>query len=96
MVTLPPFMPDLTAVAAAPTRVVPAVGEGSAGQMTARSTEAIAEGLGTETVVFPGGHAGFLGGEYGQTGQPEAFAATLRDVLDAAQGCRGATTATRS
>lgn len=96
MVTLPPFMPDLTAVAAAPTRVVLAVGEESAGQMTARSTEAIAERLVTETVVFPGGHAGFLGGEYGQTGQPEAFAATLRDVLDAAQGCRGATTATRS
>jgi hypothetical protein len=27
-------------------------------------------------VTFPGGHDGFLGGEYGTTGQPDAFAAT--------------------
>ncbi len=26
-------------------------------------------------------HGGFLGGEYGQTGEPDAFAATLREVL---------------
>ena len=26
-------------------------------------------------------HGGFLGGEYGQTGEPDAFAARLRDVL---------------
>jgi hypothetical protein len=32
-------------------------------------------------VAFPGGHGGFLGGEYGQTGEPDAFAATLRAVL---------------
>ena len=32
-------------------------------------------------VAFPGGHGGFLGGEYGQTGEPDAFAATLRTVL---------------
>ncbi len=32
---------------------------------------------------FPGGHSGFLGGEYGQTGEPEAFAAKLREVLTA-------------
>jgi hypothetical protein len=32
-------------------------------------------------VAFPGGHGGFLGGEYGQTGEPDAFAATLRQVL---------------
>lgn len=83
MVTLPSFMPDLRAVAAAPTRVVLAAGEESAGQMTARSAVAVAERLGTTPVVFPDGHAGFLGGEYGQTGQPEAFAATLREVLDA-------------
>jgi len=28
-----------------------------------------------------GCHGGFLGGEYGQTGQPDAFAATLHKVL---------------
>jgi len=30
----------------------------------------------------PSNHGGFLGGEYGQTGEPEAFAATLRQVLE--------------
>jgi pimeloyl-ACP methyl ester carboxylesterase len=83
MATLPRFMPDLPAVASAPTRVVLAHGEESAGQMTARSTTAVADRLGTTAAAFPGGHAGFLGGEYGQTGEPEAFAAALREVLDA-------------
>jgi hypothetical protein len=32
-------------------------------------------------MTFPGGHDGFLGGEYGQTGQPDDFAAKLREVL---------------
>ena len=32
---------------------------------------------------LPGGHAGFLGGEYGQVGKPDEFAATLRRVLAA-------------
>jgi pimeloyl-ACP methyl ester carboxylesterase len=81
MRTLPSFMPDFAAVAAAPTRVVVAVGEDSAGQMAARSAAAVAERLGTATVVFPDGHGGFLGGEYGQTGEPDAFAAKLRQVL---------------
>jgi pimeloyl-ACP methyl ester carboxylesterase len=39
------------------------------------------ERLGTAPVTFPGGHDGFLGGEYGSTGEPDAFAATLREVL---------------
>jgi len=33
-------------------------------------------------VEFPSGHGGFLGGEYGQTGDPEGFAAALHAVLD--------------
>ena len=37
---------------------------------------------GRPVVVFPSGHSGFMGGEYGQMGEPEAFAATLREVLD--------------
>ena len=82
MGTLPGFTPDFAAIAAAPTRVVLGMGEESAGQMTTRAATAVAARLGTTAVVFPGGHGGFLGGEYGQTGQPGAFAATLRDVLD--------------
>ncbi len=38
-------------------------------------------GSASTPVIFPSGHAGFLGGEYGQTGEPEAFAAKLREVL---------------
>ena len=32
-------------------------------------------------MIFPSHHGGFLGGEYGQTGDPDAFAAKLRQVL---------------
>ena len=42
---------------------------------------AVAERLGTEPVTFPSHHGGFLGGEFGTTGDPDAFAATLREVL---------------
>ena len=38
--------------------------------------------LGTPPVTFLGGHDGFLGGEYGGMGEPDAFAATLHKVLD--------------
>jgi len=77
------YRPDLAAVTAAPTRVVVAVGAESEGLLTGRTSAAVAEALGREAVVFPGGHGGFLGGEFGQAGQPEAFAARLREVLDA-------------
>jgi hypothetical protein len=51
--------------------------------LAGRAGVAVAGRLGTEPVTFPGGHDGFLGGEFGRTGEPDAFAATLRDVLDA-------------
>jgi hypothetical protein len=35
-------------------------------------------------VRLPGDHGGFFGGEYGQTGEPDAFAARLREVLSQA------------
>ena len=38
-------------------------------------------GWAPRSVIFPSGHGGFLGGEYGQTGEPDAFAAKLREVL---------------
>jgi hypothetical protein len=52
--------------------------------MAGRAATAFAERLGMTPVTFPGDHGGFLGGEYGQTGQPDAFAAALRKVLGAA------------
>jgi hypothetical protein len=73
---------DADALRAAPTRVVLAVGAESGGELAHRAGAAMAQRLGTAPVVFPGGHAGFLGGEYGQTGEPGPFAATLRRVLD--------------
>jgi hypothetical protein len=43
---------------------------------------ATAQLLGQQPAVFPSHHGGFLGGEYGYAGQPEAFAHRLRAVLD--------------
>jgi hypothetical protein len=51
--------------------------------MAHRGGEGVAERLGTKPVMFPSNHAGFLGGEYGQRGDPDAFAAKLREVLSA-------------
>ena len=72
---------DFDALRAASTRVVLAAGVESERVMTGREAKAVAERLGTELVVFPSDHAGFMGGEYGQTGDPDAFAAKLREVL---------------
>ncbi|HWC26830.1 MAG TPA: alpha/beta hydrolase, partial [Solirubrobacteraceae bacterium] len=76
------YRPDLDALAAAPTRIVIAVGEESGGTFTGRTAVATAELLGQQATVFPSHHGGFLGGEFGYAGQPEAFARKLRDVLD--------------
>ncbi len=75
------YQPDFDALRAAPTRVLIAVGAESARATAGRAATAIAERPGTTPVIFPGGHTGFLGGEYGQTGEPDAFADTLRRVL---------------
>jgi hypothetical protein len=75
--------PDIDALAAAPTRVVIAVGEESAGVFTGRTAVATAELLGQRATVFPSHHGGFMGGEFGYAGQPEAFARRLREVLGA-------------
>jgi pimeloyl-ACP methyl ester carboxylesterase len=72
---------DFGALRAAPTRIVVGVGARSVAQLPGRGGVAVAERLGVEPVTFPGGHDGFLGGEYGGTGEPDAFAATLRQVL---------------
>jgi pimeloyl-ACP methyl ester carboxylesterase len=76
------YRPDVDALAAAPTRIVIAVGEESEGVFTGRTAVATAELLGQQATVFPSHHGGFLGGEFGYAGQPEAFARKLRAVLD--------------
>jgi pimeloyl-ACP methyl ester carboxylesterase len=75
------YEPDVEALQGTSSRIVVAVGAESEGQLARRGGEAVAERLGTAPVVFPSDHGGFLGGEYGQTGQPEPFAARLREVL---------------
>jgi len=76
------YQPDVDALRAAPTRIVIAVGEESAGTFTGRTAVAAAELLDQDATVFPSHHGGFLGGEFGYAGQPEAFARRLREVLD--------------
>jgi len=76
------YRPDVDRLVAAPTRIVIAVGEESLGVFTGRTAMATAELLGQSATVFPSHHGGFLGGEFGYGGQPEAFAAKLREVLD--------------
>jgi pimeloyl-ACP methyl ester carboxylesterase len=76
------YRPDVDALAAAPTRIIIAVGEESEGVFTGRAAEATAELLGQQATVFPSHHGGFLGGEFGYAGQPEAFARRLHEVLD--------------
>jgi pimeloyl-ACP methyl ester carboxylesterase len=77
---------DFDALRRAPTRIVVAVGAESEGEMAHRGGLGVAERLGIEATVFPSNHGGFLGGEYGQQGEPEAFAAALRDVFEAPVG----------
>jgi pimeloyl-ACP methyl ester carboxylesterase len=76
------YRPDIDAIAAAPTRIVIAVGEESMGTFTGRTAVATAELLGQRATVFPSHHGGFMGGEFGYAGQPEAFAGRLREVLE--------------
>ncbi|MDG4830095.1 alpha/beta hydrolase [Solwaraspora sp. WMMD1047] len=77
------YRPDAAALTAAPTRIVVAVGEESAGTYTARTALGLAALLGQEATVFPSHHGGFLGGQFGYAGKPEEFAARLREVLAA-------------
>jgi hypothetical protein len=76
------YRPNVDALVAAPTRILIAVGEKSEGVFTGRTAEATAQLLGQQATVFPSHHGGYLGGESGYAGQPEAFARTLHDVLD--------------
>lgn len=71
------FVPDaeaLRASASGTTRVVIGLGTDSEHLLTAATSRAAAELLGTEAVAFPGDHGGFMG-------VPGAFADRLREVL---------------
>ncbi len=80
------YRPDLEAlgraVASGRPRLVIAAGSGSRGQLAHRAAVGLAQRLGVDAETFPSDHGGFLGGEYGQRGDPDAFAAKLREVLE--------------
>lgn len=77
------YRPDLEALRAAPTRIVIGVGVESHEVLTGRVGPVLANALGRPVTEFPSHHGGFLGGEHGHAGRPEAFAARLHEVLDA-------------
>ena len=81
MISCTHYQFDFRALSAASTRVVIAAGTESAGTLPNRAAVIVAERLGKKPVIFPSNHGGFLGGEYGQRGDPDGFAATLRRVL---------------
>ena len=81
MISCNHYQHDFGALRSAPTRIVIGVSEKSGNAPAGRAAVAVAERLGTPPVPFPGDHGGFLGGEYGMTGEPDAFATTLRKVL---------------
>jgi pimeloyl-ACP methyl ester carboxylesterase len=68
------WLPDTDKLTAASSRVVVGIGEASAGQLCDRTSRALAERLGVEPTLFPGGHVGFAE-------NPPAFAARFRAVL---------------
>jgi pimeloyl-ACP methyl ester carboxylesterase len=82
LLTCTSYAPDIDALRAGSTRIVIASGTESQGELANRGAFAVAELLGTSPVMFPSHHGGFLGGEYGWPGEPEAFAARLREVLE--------------
>jgi pimeloyl-ACP methyl ester carboxylesterase len=81
IVTCNRYEPDFAALGSASTRVVVAIGTDGEGTLARRGGQAVAERLGTEPVIFPSHHAGFLGAESGYPGDPDGFAAKLREVL---------------
>lgn len=68
------WQPDIAALREGATRIVVGVGEASGGQLCDLTSTALGARLGTEPVIFPGGHIGFAE-------KPGRFAARLREVL---------------
>lgn len=76
------YLPDAGALTEFGDRLVLVIGAESGEQVAARGGRSVAEHLGVAITEYPGDHGGFLGGEYGQHGKPDAFAAALRATLD--------------
>jgi pimeloyl-ACP methyl ester carboxylesterase len=68
------YEPDFTALKAGSTRIVPAVGMESRGELANDGGLGLADRLGTRAVEFPGAHGGF------ESHAPE-FAIKLREIL---------------
>lgn len=75
------YVPDVTKLQAASTRIVVGIGETSGDIVTARASRAVAAMLGSEPATFRGGHGGFAADEWGTPGDPARFAQQLRDAL---------------
>jgi pimeloyl-ACP methyl ester carboxylesterase len=76
MVYVTRYEPDFGSLRVASTRIVVAAGAESEGTFPYRAALAVTERLGIEAVIFPSHHGGFH-----EQGDPDAFAATLRQVL---------------
>lgn len=70
------WMPDLSALRDTEVNLVVGIGEDSADELCDRTSRALAAEIGIEPTMFPGGHTGFAE-------DPAAFAARIRDVLEA-------------
>jgi pimeloyl-ACP methyl ester carboxylesterase len=76
MVYVTRYEPDFDSLRGASTRIIVAAGAESEGTFPYRAALAVAARLGTETVIFPSHHGGFH-----EQGDPDAFAATLHQVV---------------
>ena len=76
MVWVTRYEPDFDSLRGASARIVVAAGAESEGTFPCRAAMAVADRLGTEAVIFPSHHGGFL-----EQGDPEAFAVALRRLL---------------
>jgi pimeloyl-ACP methyl ester carboxylesterase len=75
VVVIGDYSPDVDALRASPARIVVGLGADSTPvQLPYRTSRALAERLGIEPVMFPGGHGGYAS-------DTAEFAARLRDVL---------------
>jgi pimeloyl-ACP methyl ester carboxylesterase len=68
------YQPDIAALTAAGSRIIPAVGSSSSATMPCRCATAVAAVLGVRVAEFPGGHSAYVL-------RPRAFAARLRELL---------------